>query len=212
MVLARQCAEVSASTATSWTTTCKRGTCMTKWPTATQHIVEDLVHSLTDQQAHSEPKYATNHLFQRLVTTSSVFLFDIFHVETPADFTAAVAAALLTLALDQESPASSDHSASSGSVVALCFVPGGRASPADLTAAVATALFMSYALGHKGPPASPEVPSVVVLCFAFPGGSRDSPTVFATVVTPALVVRADFTTRPSEVNVKRFKHHRVWCR
>ena len=89
----------------------------------------------------------------------------------------------MPFALDQESPATSELSASSGSVVAHCFaIPGGRAFPADFTSATAAAL--PFALDQEGP-VSPEdtaiSDSVVAPCFLMPGG-RASPA----MLTPAL--------------------------
>ena len=96
-----------------------------------------------------------------------------------------------SMRLSFSGPVSSELSASSGSVVALCFaIPRGRAFPACIATTLMPALFLPFALDPKGP-ASSEDPatsdSVVALCFAIPGG-RASPAGLAAAVTPALGV------------------------
>ena len=78
----------------------------------------------------------------------------------------------MPLALDQEGPAPTELSASSGFVVAHCFaIPRRRASPAGFVAAVAAA----------------SSDFAVTTCFAILGG-RTPPTDFVAVVAAALVV------------------------
>ena len=83
---------------------------------------------------------------------------------------------VVSFALVQEDPTSSEDFASSDSDVTLYLaIPGGQSSPTDFAAAVALAMVVHFALDQEGqaspcPEYSANSYSVVVLYFANPGG------------------------------------------